>query len=381
MPNWGILATGPPGAGKSTYCAALQHIMQHHYGRSSCVVNLDFANDVSNSSSSSQKEDSGSSSSSSSSALYECSVDVGELISLQDTMESLALGPNGGLLYCLEYLEENVEWLVNRLRPFADQGCYFIFDTPGQAEIYTYHEGMFKVLSTLQKALDLRLCSLHLVDSHLCSEPFTFIAASLLSLQSMMRLELPHMNVLTKVDMRQNFEKGAAGYGLEQFTEMLDLRSVLPPLDLDDDDDDDDNYDNNNGGGGDNALKHEGGEVRGGGGGGGGDKVRVKSSLGRIKPQFPPRSIEFLRKFHRLHEKVVEVVEDYNLISFSAISVKDPASIVQLQERIDHATGFVQTQQKMGGKSVNEDDAFKNAVKRASSSSSQGGREEEEEDY
>jgi len=376
MPNWGVLATGPPGAGKSTYCAALQHIMQHHYGRSSCVVNLDFANDVSNSSSSSstQKEDSGSSSSSSSSALYECSVDVGELISLQDTMESLALGPNGGLLYCLEYLEENVEWLVNRLRPFADQGCYFIFDTPGQAEIYTYHEGMFKVLSTLQKALDLRLCSLHLVDSHLCSEPFTFIAASLLSLQSMMRLELPHMNVLTKVDMRQNFEKGAAGYGLEQFTEMLDLRSVLPPLDLDDDDDVD-SYDNNGGGGGDNALKHEGGEVR-----GGGDKVRVKSSLGRIKPKFPPRSIEFLRKFHRLHEKVVEVVEDYNLISFSAISVKDPASIVQLQERIDHATGFVQTQQKMGGKSVNEDDAFKNAVKRASSSSSQGGREEEEED-
>ena len=378
MPNWGVLATGPPGAGKSTYCAALQHIMQHHYGRSSCVVNLDFANDVSNSSSS-QKDDSGSSSSSSSSssALYECSVDVGELISLQDTMETLALGPNGGLLYCLEYLEENVEWLVNRLRPFADQGCYFIFDTPGQAEIYTYHEGMFKVLSTLQKALDLRLCSLHLVDSHLCSEPFTFIAASLLSLQSMMRLELPHMNVLTKVDMRENFEKGAAGYGLEQFTEMLDLRSVLPPLDLDDDDD---NYDNNNGGNGgggnnNNALKYEGGEVR-----GGGDKVRINTSLGRIKPQFPPRSIEFLRKFHRLHEKVVEVVEDYNLISFSAISVKDPASIVQLQERIDHATGFVQTQQ-IGGKRINEDDAFKNAVKRASSASSQGGGEDDEEDY
>lgn len=368
MPNWGVLATGPPGAGKSTYCAALQHIMQHHYGRECCVVNLDFANDVSNTSSSSSSQNENSSdSSSSSSALYECSVDVGELISLQDTMESMALGPNGGLLYCIEYLEENIEWLVTRLRPFADQGCYFIFDTPGQAEIYTYHEGMFKVLSAIQKALDLRLCSLHLVDSHLCTEPFTFIAASLLSLQSMMRLELPHMNVLTKVDMRENFEKGSAGYGLEQFTEMLDLRSVLPPLFLDDDDDNDDDSKHKD----DSSVKGSNRDSvdnnnlgRGQGGGGGGDYQRASISIGRIKPQFPPRSIEFLRKFHRLHEKVVEVVEDYNLISYSAISFKDPASIVQLQERIDHATGFVHTQQA-SGRNRNEDEAFKKAVKKA----------------
>ena len=60
--------------------------------------------------------------------------------------------------------------------------------------------------------------------------------------------------------------------------------------------------------------------------------------------------------------------------------MKDPASIIQLQERIDHATGFVQTQQ-IGGKRINEDDAFKNAVIRASSASSQGGGEDEEEDY
>ena len=245
-------------------------------------------------------------------------------------MESLGLGPNGGLLYCLEYLEENVEWLINRLRPYAEQGLYFIFDTPGQAEIYTYHEGLFKVLSTLQKALDLRLCSLHLVDSHLCAEPFTFIAASLLSLQSMMRLELPHMNVLTKVDMRENFEKGAAGYGLEQFTEMLELRSILPPF-IDEDTIDEEN---------DKLYSRDGIQQQ---------QQKQTITNGRIKPQFPSRSIEFLKKFHKLHEKVVEVVEDYNLISFTPISVKDPGSIIQLQERIDHATGYVQTQRKKKG--------------------------------
>lgn len=29
--------------------------------------------------------------------------DIRELISLEDVMEELGLGPNGGLLYCMEY--------------------------------------------------------------------------------------------------------------------------------------------------------------------------------------------------------------------------------------------------------------------------------------
>ena len=35
--------------------------------------------------------------------LYEPSVDIRELISLEDVMEELELGPNGGLIYCMEY--------------------------------------------------------------------------------------------------------------------------------------------------------------------------------------------------------------------------------------------------------------------------------------
>lgn len=30
-------------------------------------------------------------------------VDIRELISLDDVMEELGLGPNGGLMYCMEY--------------------------------------------------------------------------------------------------------------------------------------------------------------------------------------------------------------------------------------------------------------------------------------
>ena len=36
-------------------------------------------------------------------------------------MEELSLGPNGGLLYCMEYLEENLEeWLGEELAAYGD---------------------------------------------------------------------------------------------------------------------------------------------------------------------------------------------------------------------------------------------------------------------
>lgn len=31
-------------------------------------------------------------------------------------MNKHKLGPNGGLIYCIEYLEANVDWLVEKLK-------------------------------------------------------------------------------------------------------------------------------------------------------------------------------------------------------------------------------------------------------------------------
>ena len=48
---------------------------------------------------------------------------------------------------------------------------------------------------------NLRLCTVHLIDSHLCADPAKYIAALMLSLSSMLHLETPHVNVLSKVDL------------------------------------------------------------------------------------------------------------------------------------------------------------------------------------
>ena len=42
---------------------------------------------------------------------------------------------------------------------------------------------------------------MHLLDAHVCSEPGKFISALLMSLSTMVQLELPHVNVLSKVDL------------------------------------------------------------------------------------------------------------------------------------------------------------------------------------
>jgi len=87
------LVIGPPGSGKSTYCDGMQQFMTA-VDRKCSVVNLDPANDHTN---------------------YPCALDIRELVSLEDVMEQEELGPNGGVLYALEELEENWEWFQQGL--------------------------------------------------------------------------------------------------------------------------------------------------------------------------------------------------------------------------------------------------------------------------
>ena len=97
--NFGQIVIGPPGSGKTTYCHGMQQFM-NAIGRDCCVVNLDPANEF---------------------IPYDCQIDINELITVEDVMKNLALGPNGGLLYCMEYLEKNQEWLFDKLKEFSSR--------------------------------------------------------------------------------------------------------------------------------------------------------------------------------------------------------------------------------------------------------------------
>jgi GTPase SAR1 family protein len=68
-------------------------------------------------------------------------------------MEEFGLGPNGAILYCIEYLEANFDWLVEQLDELLGEGGdgYVIFDTPGQVELWTNHDSLKNIVEKLQK--------------------------------------------------------------------------------------------------------------------------------------------------------------------------------------------------------------------------------------
>lgn len=64
-------------------------------------------------------------------------------------MEKEELGPNGGVLYALEELEENWEWMEDGLKELGED--YVLFDCPGQVELFTHHESLRRVFLRIQK--------------------------------------------------------------------------------------------------------------------------------------------------------------------------------------------------------------------------------------
>ena len=93
--GFGQLVIGPPGSGKTTYCNGIQHFFQLT-GRPCAVINLDPANHD---------------------PPYECAVSVEELITLEEAQREFNLGPNGAMVYCIEYVSKNLDWLKERVTP------------------------------------------------------------------------------------------------------------------------------------------------------------------------------------------------------------------------------------------------------------------------
>ncbi|NWW49541.1 GPN2 GTPase, partial [Pedionomus torquatus] len=252
---FGQVVIGPPGSGKTTYCHGMQEFMGR-IGRKVTVVNLDPANET---------------------MPYQCAVDIAELITLPDVMENLKLGPNGGLIYCMEYLEANFDWLQEKLAAF--RGHYYLFDCPGQVELYTHHDALKNVFAQLAK-WNFRLAAVHLVDSHYCTDPGKFISVLCTSLSTMLHVELPHVNILSKMDLIEQY--GKLAFNLDYYTEVLDLSYLVDHL----------------------------------------------------------ASDPFFRNYRRLNEKLVEVIEDYSLVSFVPLNVQDKESMRQVMQAVDKANGY-----------------------------------------
>ncbi|GMR42658.1 hypothetical protein PMAYCL1PPCAC_12853, partial [Pristionchus mayeri] len=171
------LIIGPAGSGKSTYCS----VMFNHFqslNRPLEILNLDPAAETFN---------------------YTPTVDIRDLISVDDVLEDedIIMGPNGGLVFCMEYISKNMEWIRDQLTD--DDEAYVMVDCPGQIELYSHLPIMKEIVNTF-KSWDYNVCTLFMIDAHFVLEPEKLIAGALTALSSMISLETAAINVLTKMD-------------------------------------------------------------------------------------------------------------------------------------------------------------------------------------
>ncbi|PWY81973.1 putative ATP binding protein [Aspergillus heteromorphus CBS 117.55] len=279
MSKFGVLVMGPAGAGKTTFCSSIiQHLQNTR--RSCFYVNLDPAAETFN---------------------YEPDLDIRDLITLEDVMEELGLGPNGGLIYCFEFLLQNLEFLSEALDPLSEE-YLIIFDMPGQIELYTHIPLLPSLVQFLsrQGPLNISLCAAYLLESTFVVDKAKFFAGTLSAMSAMLMLEMPHVNILSKMDQVRDM---ISRKELKRFTS-VDVTTLLQ---------------------GEEGEAEEGAPVEG-----------------------DPSSKDALLSggsFQQLNRAVGQLIDDFSMVSFLKLNVQDEDSVAAVLSHIDDAIQYHEAQE------------------------------------
>nr|XP_027200969.1 GPN-loop GTPase QQT1-like [Dermatophagoides pteronyssinus] len=286
---FGQLIIGPAGSGKTTYCNVISKYL-NNLNRDVIIVNLDPDNET---------------------FPYNCHLNIHEMIRMNEVMQNENLGPNGSFLYCIDFLYKNIEWLYRRINEEfikAKQRIqsnvtnnvdrrqpYILFDCPGQIELYTNYPVFKKLIHHLLNTnldpetsekrrqkfpIDMRLVAVNIVDSHYANDPTKFITVVLNSLISMLHIEAPFINVLSKIDLIERY--GEIDFGLDFYCELPDLNRLV-------------------------------------------DRISDDPRLARYK---------------KLTEAIASIIENYAIVSYVPLNINDTEMITKVITLVDRANGF-----------------------------------------
>lgn len=185
------------------------------------------------------------------------------------------------------YLLDNLDWLSDQLAEYNDD--YIIIDCPGQIELYTHTPLLSKFIGVLQTSYNYHVCACYLLESNFVDDVNKYFAGTLSAMSSMINLEVPMINVLSKVDLLKRGETGSSrsvmarggrtGKGLDRF---------LDP-----------------------------------------DPTLILSEANSRNP-----------KFYNLNKAIVSLIEDFSLINFRPLDVTSEDSVGDLLSHIDNAMQY-----------------------------------------
>ena len=78
--------------------------------------------------------------------------------------------------------------------------CVITLYVPGQIELYTHVPVMRQLVEQLH-SWNFYVCGVFLLDAQFMIEPSKFVSGVLSALSTMVNLEIPHINIITKLDL------------------------------------------------------------------------------------------------------------------------------------------------------------------------------------
>jgi GPN-loop GTPase len=220
-------------------------------------------------------------------------------------MEEVGLGPNGGLIYCFEFLMENLDWLTEALDNLTEE-YLIIFDMPGQIELYTHVPILPALMKFLSQpgSLDIRMAAVYLLEATFVVDRAKFFSGSLSAMSAMLMLEVPHINVLSKMDLVKGQVK------------KKDMKKFLTPgTDLLDDD----------------PIEH----------------ARLQAGGEEDDESTPPDDKKQVMKgasFRRLNRAVANLIESFSMVNYLQLDVTDEDSLAAILSYIDDCIQFHEAQ-------------------------------------
>lgn len=172
---------------------------------------------------------------------------------------------------------------------------YFIFDFPGQIELYLSEPLLPKLIHRLNESIS--LVSLGLFDAGVCYDSWQYISITLIALILQMNLETPHLNVFSKIDLWKEF--GRLPYRIGNYFDLQASEMIIEDQE---------------------ALSMEG-------------------SL-------------FEKRFQKLNSKMKELVSNENPQGFFPLDIRDKKNVCMLVGLIDKANGFYYYKENQKGKFV-----------------------------
>jgi len=149
---------------------------------------------------------------------YTCDVDIRDYIDIVSIMRQYDLGPNGSMIMANDLIASRIDELQHEVDDVNPD--YLIVDTPGQIELFAFRaSGPFVIqnLAAEQKT------SIFLHDGSLVTTPTNFVSIALLATSVRLRLGIPQINALTKVDLIEDKIKDILNWS----TNMTSLENSL----------------------------------------------------------------------------------------------------------------------------------------------------------